>query len=271
MNKTSQDIEREVESARDDLDRTVDALKEKMSPGQLIDEISRSFKGGGAGEMMDNLGAQVRDNPMALAMIGAGMAWLMMGKSGPKTTAVAASAYQGAPAAEDVSGAASGDLVHAVGEVKQMAAHVASDAKAALGGAVDSAMAGAQGLGEQASLAGRSAARTFEEVLQQEPLIIGALGLAVGVAVGAALPSTRLEDRTFGAARDDLVEAGGRKLAAAAEDLGASGQAALEAAREEADRQGLAPSDGSLVDKAEAVVRSAATAARDELGQGRPS
>lgn len=270
MNRSSQDIEREVESARDELDRTVDALKEKMSPGQLIDEISRSFKGGGAGEMMDNLGVQVRENPMALAMIGAGMAWLMMGKNGAKSTDVAAGAYQGAPGAQHAASPMGGDLKNTVEDVKENAAHAVSDAKAAVGGAVDQAIAGVQGLGAQASSAGRTAARTFEDILQQEPLIIGALGLAVGVAVGAALPSTTFEDRTFGGARDDLVEAGGRKLAAAAENLSASGQAALQAAREEADNQGLAPSDGSLTDKAEAVVRSAATAARDELGHGRP-
>ena len=83
----------------------------------------------------------------------------------------------------------------------------ASSAKEALGGAADHAAAGMRGVGDQVGSVGRKAARTFEDILHEEPLIIGALGLAVGVAVGAALPSTVLEDRSFGAARDDLVEA----------------------------------------------------------------
>ncbi|CAN7616915.1 DUF3618 domain-containing protein [Phenylobacterium sp. LjRoot164] len=281
MTRSSEDIEREVESARDDLDRTVDALKEKMSPGQMIDEISRSFKGGGAGEMMGNLGAQVRENPMALAMIGAGMAWLMMGKSTHPSGDGAATAYQsGQPTPYDASppstglseaaGGVADKVGHAAASAKDALAGAASKTKDALGDAADHAVAGAHGLGDQAGAAGRKAARTFEDILQQEPLIIGALGLAVGVAVGAALPSTPLEDRTFGAARDDLMKAGGDKLVAAASNLRASGEAALEAAKAEADNQGLSGEGGSLVEKAEAVVRSSVDAAKDELGASRP-
>lgn len=285
MNRSSEDIEREVEAARDDLDRTVDALKDKMSPGQLIDEISRSFKGGGAGELMENLGAQVRENPMALAMIGAGMAWLMMG-SGRKTTDSAAAAYQNPGLAgqtrtdQERTDLAHSGLAKAAGGVADKVSQAASGAKDALGeaassakdaleGAAEHAKASVQGLGEQAGAAGRKAARTFEDILQQEPLIIGALGLAVGVAVGAALPSTPLEDRTFGAARDDLVKAGGEKLVGAARDLRASGQAAFDAVKAEAENQGLTGQDGSVVEKAEAVVRSGVKAARDELGSSR--
>lgn len=270
MNRSSEDIEREVESARNELDRTVDALKDKMSPGQLIDEISRSFKGGGAGELMDNLGAQVRENPMALAMIGAGMAWLMMGKSGASANDTAAGAYQNPPSAHAGSDRSTGGgLKEAASDVAGKVGDAASSAKEALGGAVDHAVAGMRGVGDQAGAVGRKAARTFEDILHEEPLIIGALGLAVGVAVGAALPSTVLEDRSFGAARDDLVEAGGEKLAAAAKGLRASGEAALDAVKQEAENQGLAGEGGSLVDKAEAVLRSGAEAARDELGRDR--
>lgn len=282
MTRSSEDIEREVESARNNLDRTVDALKDKMTPGQLIDEISRSFKGGGASDMMDNLGAQVRENPMALAMIGAGMAWLMMGKSGYKTPDTAAAAYQNAPTGLHPEGqphpgpaqaakAAAEKVNQAISGAKDTVGGVTSSAKEALGGAAERAAAGVHGMGEQASVAGRKAARTFEDILQQEPLIIGALGLAVGVAVGAALPSTTLEDRTFGAARDDLVKAGGEKLEAAAGTLRASGEAALNAVKSEADNQGLSGEGGSLVEKAEAVVRSGVEAARDELGGARPT
>lgn len=269
MNRSSQEIEQEVESARNELDRTVDALKDKMSPGQLIDEISRSLKGGGAGDMMENLGAQVRENPMALAMIGAGMAWLMLGKGETKSGGSAAATYQNTTLGAAPHSEAS-HMKEAIGAAGEKARHAAADAKTAVSGAVDHAVAGVQGLGEQAGAAGRRAARSFEDILQQEPLIIGALGLAVGVAVGAALPSTSLEDRTFGASRDDLVRTGGEKLAAAAGGLRASGEAAMEAARAEADNQGLAGNDGSLVEKAEAVVRSAAEAARGEMGKDRP-
>jgi hypothetical protein len=98
-------------------------------------------------------------------------------------------------------------------------------------------------------------------------------GLAVGVALGAAFPSTVVEDRTFGAARDDLVEAGERKMHAATQNLSTSAQAAVEAARNEGDRQGLSDGDAqaTLAEKMKSVVGSAADAARDEFGSPHPT
>ncbi|MDP1598533.1 DUF3618 domain-containing protein [Phenylobacterium sp.] len=275
MTRSSEDVEREVEAAREDLDRTVEALKDKMTPGQLIDELGRTFKGGGAGELMGNLGVQVRENPMALAMIGAGMAWLMMGKSDRSATDTAASVYQTnsdlgvAPATS--TGTGTGDLSDAVGNLKAKVGEVAGGVRDAASGAADHASQGLHDLGAQAGSAGRKAVRSFEDILQQEPLIFGALGLAAGVALGAAFPSTALEDKTFGAARDSLVDAGEKKLADVGQALNASGHAAFEAAKGEADRQGLAAEgQATLVEKAESVIRSGVDAARDELGGSRP-
>ena len=273
MTRSSEDVEREVEAARDDLDRTVEALKDKMTPGQLIDELSRTFKGGGAGEMMGNLGAQVRDNPMALAMIGAGMAWLMMGKTDRIATDTAARAYQTNAEVGPASSTArvAGDLSNAAGDLKTKVADAATGVKDAVSGAAEHAAEGLHDLRDQAGFAGRKAVRSFEDILQQEPLIVGALGLAAGVALGAAFPSTGLEDRTFGAARDNLVDAGEKKIQAAGQALNASGKAAFEAVKSEADRQGLAgDGQGGLVEKAESVVRSGVEAARDELSGTRP-
>lgn len=78
--RSSEEIEREVEATRGELDRTVEALKERMSAGQIIDELMGSMKGTGASEMAANLGRQAKENPLPLALIGAGVAWLMFGK-----------------------------------------------------------------------------------------------------------------------------------------------------------------------------------------------
>lgn len=80
MTRSSEEIEREVEATRGELDRTVEALKDRMSAGQIIDELMGSLKGTGASEMASNLGRQARDNPLPLALVGAGIAWLMFGK-----------------------------------------------------------------------------------------------------------------------------------------------------------------------------------------------
>ena len=78
MTKTSAEIELEVEATRGNLDRTVEALKGKMSPGQLVDEVS-TLMGSGGRQVLSRLGEQARENPMPLAVMGVGLAWLMMG------------------------------------------------------------------------------------------------------------------------------------------------------------------------------------------------
>ena len=58
---------------------------------------------------------------------------------------------------------------------------------------------------EKAGEYGRYARRRFDETLDQEPLVIGAIGLAVGAAIGAALPASPVERRYFGPARSTVV------------------------------------------------------------------
>ncbi|HLT39306.1 MAG TPA: DUF3618 domain-containing protein [Enhygromyxa sp.] len=50
--------------------------------------------------------------------------------------------------------------------------------------------------------------RGYQQVrqrLEDDPLVLGALGIALGAALGAGLPRTRIEDQTFGEARDELA------------------------------------------------------------------
>lgn len=83
-------------------------------------------------------------------------------------------------------------------------------------------------------------ARTGMDYMRNEqPLLLGALGIAIGAAIGATLPRTRREDELMGEARDDLMrqaqEAGEEGLHKAERIAAKAG----EAAREEAGRQGI--------------------------------
>jgi hypothetical protein len=50
------------------------------------------------------------------------------------------------------------------------------------------------------------ARESFSHMLHDQPLMLGALGVALGAAIAAALPPTRREDELFGAARDKTLE-----------------------------------------------------------------
>jgi len=308
MTRSSAEIEREVEQTRGELDRTVEALKDKMTPGQMIDELTQSLKGTGAADMFGNLGAQVKDNPLALAMVGAGMAWLMIGRSSSQTSPGSQGGLFGEPgsngdlrttsggsqpsdpiddygvaasslttiggADHDVAGGLTAGAAHMVhqasdiagevgGRVQQTAMHL----KDQVMGQAGHAKHGVQAAGGQALRTGQGMQRGFMDMLEQEPLIIGALGIAVGAALGAAMPSTGVEDRTFGGLRDKALDEGRSRLGEGISVAKDAAGAALEAVRETADEEGLLGSDdsGSIIDKAQTVLRAGVDAARQEV------
>lgn len=199
------ELERQAEEARVRLSDTADKLRARMSPGQLMDELMGQFRDGDSGAMLANLRTQVRDNPMALALIGSGVAWLLAGNgaaapaksSGSAADLGAFTSVSGdrAPlrsAAEpDTSGgeAGSGPATAARKTIRsglEAAGDMASDAKAA---GTTAASEVKQAAGDIAGQAGR----TFRDMLDREPLVIAALGIAAGAAVGALLPATDLE------------------------------------------------------------------------------
>ncbi len=71
-------LEREVEAQRHRVESTIDEIKDKLSPGQLVDEILRYSKDGGK-QFASNLGQTVSANPLPSALLGVSLAWLIFG------------------------------------------------------------------------------------------------------------------------------------------------------------------------------------------------
>ena len=323
------ELEREAEATRARLSDTADQIRARMSPGQLMDEVLNQFRGGDGSQMLANLRGQVRDNPMALALVGGGLAWLMMGSGsqgsgspgqGPwrypsaqagtqappypatdtgnfatyrldeeaRTGAGAAGAARGGSSGSGIGSAASSaagsvgsaassavssvadSVADSVSGMAREASDALSSARSAVGEGLHEAgdrahrmahdlrSAGSQAFGEvrhSAAGAGHQARDTFFDVLEREPLVIGAIGLAVGAAIGAFLPATEVEREHLGPAgealkekADALVDRGVAKAKEAVSEV-------YETARDEADRQGLVPGDKPISEKVDAVVQ----------------
>jgi len=116
-----------------------------------------------------------------------------------------------------------------------------------------------------AANAGRTAQRTFIDTLEREPLIIGAIGLAVGVAMGAALPSTSVEDKTVGPLRDKVLDKTKDAAQAGLDQVRGVAETAYDAVKSEIDHQNGPDGAGTLADKASEVVRASVSAVQDEL------
>ena len=81
-NRSSDEIQQDIEATRADLDRTISAIEEKLTPGQVVDEMFGYFRNrpGSGGDLVYWL----RENPVPVILIGIGLAWLMFGSRGPR-------------------------------------------------------------------------------------------------------------------------------------------------------------------------------------------
>lgn len=79
MTETPDHIERQVEENRARVESTLDALKERMSVTQIVDDLGQFVSVEDVRGVMQSAGRQMRENPVALGMIGLGLAWLAFG------------------------------------------------------------------------------------------------------------------------------------------------------------------------------------------------
>jgi hypothetical protein len=96
---SSAQLEREAEDTRTQLARTLDELRERITPGQLVDQAVDYAKDSGGGMFVRNLGRQTVANPIPVALIGAGIGWLMLANG--RQSAAAASINRAAETAID--------------------------------------------------------------------------------------------------------------------------------------------------------------------------
>jgi hypothetical protein len=80
--KDSEQLEREVEQQRQRIENRIGEIKERLSPGQLVDELLSFTKDGGQ-HFAANLGQTISNNPLPAALLGISLVWLMSGQ-GPK-------------------------------------------------------------------------------------------------------------------------------------------------------------------------------------------
>lgn len=78
--KTPEQIEREIERTRAEMTRTVAELEGRLSPGALMDYTTSYLKDSARGQaMVDGLAGSIARNPLPLAIMAFGAAWLILG------------------------------------------------------------------------------------------------------------------------------------------------------------------------------------------------
>ncbi len=85
-------IERDLDQTRSRLGNHLSQLQDRLSPGQVLDDLMGYFRGSEGAEFGRNLLDNVRGNPMPVAVTAIGLAWLMASKPGARTAGQAPNA-----------------------------------------------------------------------------------------------------------------------------------------------------------------------------------
>jgi uncharacterized protein YjbJ (UPF0337 family) len=262
--RSAAEIERDVERSRARLVGTAEELRNRVSPGQLAEQAMDWLRGSGGNEFLGNLGATLRDRPVPVLLVATGIAWLAMGgraeeprrraagwapgrypgesypgESYPAQTYAAGRAdgpsltERASDTARETWSSVTGAAQSAAEGTADTARYAASRAGEALGSVRDSAgeaLGSVQESARHAADYGRDMGRSLAETVEEQPLLLGALGLAFGAALGALFPVTEAEDRLMGDARDRVA---GQVSALAGE------------ARERLEEAGVSPRQGA--------------------------
>jgi uncharacterized protein YjbJ (UPF0337 family) len=131
----------------------------------------------------------------------------------------------------------------AAGKVSETVGNVAGAVSDTVGDVASKAYKQAGNLGSQAQDFAGTAQEQYEYYMDENPLAVGAVALALGAAVGLAIPTTRVENQWMGETRDNLVQQA-RETASDAvgkvqQVAGQVAEQVTETVKEEAKNQGL--------------------------------
>jgi len=78
MTDSTTRIEEDLRVTRARMDGRLTELQERLTPGQILDDVMAYFRESGGSDFGRNLVTSVRDNPLPAAVTGIGLAWLMV-------------------------------------------------------------------------------------------------------------------------------------------------------------------------------------------------
>lgn len=229
--RSPEEIEREIERTRDRMSRNIDELGDRLSPSNLKEEAKSAIKDAAQGAV-SNVGEQarrtssrlvevIRENPLPVIAVGAGVTWLLTQRSRSDVSGdrMARYAYtgperrQGHGIKDKVSGVkdsvseAAGGVAERAGELKQQAGERLED------------------WGNQARSQSQRVKTNLQHAAEENPIAFAIGAAVVGLALGMLLPETERENELMGPARDQLVDR-------AEETVERAKDAAVEAGRE---------------------------------------
>lgn len=263
MDSTEQ-LEQDAEGHRANVENTLDRLKDRMSVDQMVSDVGRFLGMSDPSAGLRNLGNHVKSNPVAIGMVGAGLAWLALGgrRTNKPPTQWSQREWQGRgqdnaweKRVADLTGKA-GDQLGAVSDsVKDKASGVAQSARSFVQDGVN-----------KVSDATGDLRQGLSARLEDQPMLVGGMAVILGTIVGAVLPRTRTEDNLMGQQRDQLLEEAKQATSAMRDRAVDAAQHTFDTAVDAARDEGLLPhGDETLASRASTVASAALEEAKRQV------
>jgi ElaB/YqjD/DUF883 family membrane-anchored ribosome-binding protein len=228
-----EELKGEISQARGELRETIAEIQERLTPSHLAEQARTAVRDATigrvshmaerAGETASDLTEQarrvarrlpapVRDNPMPMLLIGAGVAWLIGSR-------VADRNGRGRWDREDYdSGEYRGDRGHSRHDVGSQVGERSdwSSAEYSSGPQVPAR--------ERVTRAGEQVQSRIARSMRENPLAYGVAAVAAGAVMGTLMPRTDVEDEYLGEARDTVVESARDMAEDAVHKISSSGE-----------------------------------------------
>jgi hypothetical protein len=241
-----------------------------------------------AAPVIDRVNDAIRDNPLAAGLIGAGLAWMLFGAkgfgamggiavgAGGKVASAAKSAGSAAidagSAALKAGSAASSTVKNAAADMAGTVASIVPDisatdvngAEKAVGDTGTAINERFQTLASSGREYGAAIQSRLSESLERQPLLLGAIGLAIGAGIASTFATTEVESEWMG----EHGAAARETLQGVADEAKDRARKVVSDVQEEASRQGLTLD--AAKDTAKSVagkVGNVAGAARDSVAK----
>ena len=229
MSESPENIERDIERTRSRMSQNIDELGDRLSPENLKHEAKSAIRHvthdavSNVGEQARRTGSRlvdvIRENPLPVIAVGAGVTWLLTqrSRSGVSGDRMARYAYTGPDRRQGGSWQHGSGIKARVGEAVSGVKDTVSDAASGAAGRAGE-LAGEVGelknraqdrIGEFGGQARRQTRRlktNLEHAAEESPLMIGIGAAIVGLALGLLLPGTQQENELMGERRDELVD-----------------------------------------------------------------
>jgi hypothetical protein len=242
MSYTEQ-LERDTERTRLELANTIEELRDRLTPGGVLDEVLDYAGDGDVGDYLRSFKRQIIDNPVPLGLMGASMAWLVVASAFGRRGGSRMMREHVARKAGDFAARARARGADFAEGAQAMGADLAGSAQAAGTDIANSARAAVHDLSDRAAELRADATNRGAEIAQDARAAAARVGDRMGDAASIASVS-------LGAAGESIADSASRSaeiISEVANEIGRNSRAASRAVSHFAHEQPLIVAAAGLV------------------------